>query len=621
MTTLFKSPFSIWIRGAQSTVHEARMFTQSLVQTALFGLIIVMIGAGYAAYTAVDRQERYTLVRWTEAAFNVVVRNDPARPIRYRDENDRIWNIRSGAYYDAPMVRRAAEKVGWGALRGAGAGFGLMALIILGLLVFFYLAGRGQSGETFIRGARSGSARDLSRALRKEGPPGSVRIGKVRLPRTFETSHLLCLGASGSGKTQLISSLLDGVREKGGRAIVYDVAGVFVEAFYRPGRDTILNPLDARAPHWTLWRDARFQSDYDQIAASLFPEEGTRDTFWSHAPQVVFRAVARKLADEGRTTNKDLLDVLTRSTHEELGAYCKGTEAASILSEKGDRMTASVIATIAASLRGFAYLGDDGVPFSIRDWVEDDDGDGWLFITTRNDQIDALKPLITMWVDIATASLLSLRPDADRRIWLVFDELQTLNQLPSLLNVLAQSRKYGGCAALSSQNYARLKAVWGEQGAEAVTGACATWAVMRTDDVATAEWASKALGQTEQAEASEGLSIGRHEMHDGRTIQRQRVTRPIVLPSELRNLPELSFYLTVGRGFPVVPDRIEYRQFPEREPAFIRKPEPQMVARLPADATEAPSQSTGPRADKKRQGSDDAGPLFASARNSRAQRN
>jgi len=55
-----------------------------------------------------------------------------------------------------------------------------------------------------------------------------------RIPRRLESSHILLIGDTGSGKSS---------------AIVYDPAMDFVGEFYSPARgDLILNPLDARCP-------------------------------------------------------------------------------------------------------------------------------------------------------------------------------------------------------------------------------------------------------------------------------------------------------------------------------------------------------------------------------------
>jgi len=50
----------------------------------------------------------------------------------------------------------------------------------------------------------------------------------------------------------------------------------------------------------------------------------------------------------------------------------------------------------------------NGEPFSIRNWVEEDQGNGWIFIASRPDQEDTLKPLITLWLDIVTSAILSI---------------------------------------------------------------------------------------------------------------------------------------------------------------------------------------------------------------------
>ena len=47
--------------------------------------------------------------------------------------------------------------------------------------------------------------------------------------------------------------------------------------------------------------------------------------------------------------------------------------------------------------------------FSIRDWMED--GHGSLYITWREDMKEAMKPLISAFVDVFCSALLSLPED------------------------------------------------------------------------------------------------------------------------------------------------------------------------------------------------------------------
>lgn len=575
---MFRGGLSDWIRGAQSIIHEWRMLSESIVQTVIAGFILMLISTGCFAWSEMTGQERQTLRVCAQAGFNIAVLSDPTRLVSYRDETGQVWLVRSDKFAESRMVRDALDAMLKGAGLGLAWGFGGMLLIIAALVVFFYIAGRRQSREEYVRGAEIGDGKALGRAIAgEEGGPGVFRIGDVTLPRAFETQHFLFLGASGAGKTQAVCRLLEGVRAAGQRAVVYDINGSFVEKFYRPDRDVILNPLDERCPGWTIWDEVRAGTDYDRLAESLFPEQFSTDNFWAFAPRTVFAAVARKLkaqADEaGRfPTNADLVKTLTLMQTEAFADFCRDTGAAPIIDKDSPKMTGSVRATIAANIRSLEWLPDrEGeASFSIRQFITDAArADAWLFITSRNDQLAALRGLITLWVDTATATLLSMKEDVDRRIWLVFDELTSLNRLSALSMMMAQARKFGGCAALGFQSFAQLVEVYRREGAEAVCGNCSTWFLFRPNDPMTAKWASEALGMSEKNEAQEGVSVGRHEMRDGRTLQRRRALRAVVLPSELRNLKNLEYYLSLGRNYPIVRQQMAYRRFARAAAAFV----------------------------------------------------
>src|SRR3546814_16703506 len=87
----------------------------------------------------------------------------------------------------------------------------------------------------------------------------------------------------------------------------------------------------------------------------------------------------------------------------------------------------------------------------LRDWVATEGDDSWLFVTVKADQLPSLRPLITVWLDIAISAIMSLKPDQQRRLYCVIDELPSLQKLPSLSDFLARARKYGGCGILRSE--------------------------------------------------------------------------------------------------------------------------------------------------------------------------
>ena len=50
---------------------------------------------------------------------------------------------------------------------------------------------------------------------------------------------------------------------------MFDLTGAYVEAFYNPATDTILNPLDARCPRWSVFDECRDEAEFTAAAEAL----------------------------------------------------------------------------------------------------------------------------------------------------------------------------------------------------------------------------------------------------------------------------------------------------------------------------------------------------------------
>ena len=95
---------------------------------------------------------------------------------------------------------------------------------------------------------------------------------------------MLIIGPTGTGKTRLIMQLLVQIRERGHSAIVYDPACEFVQRFYDPSKDIILNPLDARCPYSGPSEELRCRAEAKAIAASLYqPTTDKKGEFFNPA--------------------------------------------------------------------------------------------------------------------------------------------------------------------------------------------------------------------------------------------------------------------------------------------------------------------------------------------------
>lgn len=598
-----------WTRGGQAIVHNVRMTTQVFFQTVLAGSAIWVIGAIWYAFEKSDAYQRFVLMKIAEATFKSDTAPGTNDPVLFQTRNGQEYWTSADWLVNAPVAKEALKKLESDLISGAilSGVFALVALLFA--WHYFTRTGKGLGSNEYLRGARFGTARQVRRALWRERK-GSFAIGGVNVPHAFEPEHVLICGAPGTGKTNMIVKMLAGIRAQGKRAIVYDTAGTFVETFYRPGKDILLNPLDERTAIWSPWVDVPNDYHYDQIAESTIPDKHG-DPFWSKAARGTLVAVMRKLATQGRTYISILLHTLLRSPLKELAAFAAGTDAAAFISMEGERTSAGIQAELASVMRSFAYLDDTDDGLSIRDWVTTEGDDSWLFITVKADQLPSLRPLITVWLDIAISAIMSLEPDRDRRLYCVIDELPSLQKLPSLSDFLARARKYGGCGILGFQSYPQLEATYGVQDAAAITGYCSTWVALRANDTPTAKHVSENLGQVEQVEANEGMSYGVNDMRDGVNLSRIQVTRPLVMHTEVTNLPNLSGYLRFGRNLPVIRFADSYNKVPAQGEAFVERDRPPIHVTI---SPTPPSPPDAPDGDGSAQASSSTPKKAASAR-------
>ena len=427
-----------WTRGGQAIVHNVRMTTQVFFQTVLAGIAIWIIGAIWYAFEKSDAYQRFVLAKYAEAMFKADTARGTTDPVLFRTRDGREYWTSADWLLEAPVVKEALKKLESDLISGAV----LSGIFALGALIFawvyFTRTGRGLGSNEYLRGARFGTAWQVRRALWRERK-GSFTIGGINVPHAFEPEHVLICGAPGTGKTNMIVKMLEGIRASGQRAIVYDTAGTFVEKFYRKGKDILLNPLDERTAVWSPWVDVPRDYHYDQIAESTIPDKHG-DPFWPKAARGTLVAVMRKLAAQGRTYVSILLHTVLRSPLKDLSTFAQGTDAAAFISMEGERTSAGIQAELASVMRSFAYLDDTDDGLSIRDWVTTEGDDSWLFITVKADQLPSLRPLITVWLDIAISAIMSLAPDRERRLSCVIDELPSLQKLPSLSDFLARAR-------------------------------------------------------------------------------------------------------------------------------------------------------------------------------------
>ena len=580
-------------KGGQTFFQSMRMFFDIFWKLVIAFILVWVVSfslIGYVKTTAYQRYKVYVLLKAEPMSFlfhrvgkemgniGLVSKNNPesSAKIIFKNENGVVEQLT-----DDEAVNRVATPYFIGFIMHLAFWSTIQATIISFLLTyllawFLIKFGQAVTKQKTIRGSISCSPEELNKLVSKKGAgkTSDISIANITLPEAAETKHCLINGSVGSGKTVCLSEVMAQVRKSGKKAIVYDKMGTHTARFYRPGKDIILNPFDKRSPLWLLANEIRMDADYKSIASSLIPEEGknAQDPFWNIAARELLAASAKYLHKEGKTDNVTLLDYVLGADLDRIKELLKDTVVGALVSEHSEKTTTSIKSILTAYISSLEYLPTEGDIFSIRDWVANEDDDSWLFITSRADMHQAVKPLISTWLDIATNAVLSLPRSRERRIYEFLDELPTLQMLPSLPISMAEGRQFGLCVFITIQSLSQIYKHYGEHAANEVMDLCNTLVALRAPDRKTANMISDMLNEAEVEEFNESLSYGVTDNRDGVSINRNRHMQKVALPSEIQNLDDLEAYLRIPGNFPIAKIKFDYVDYEEpNEPIILRE--------------------------------------------------
>ncbi|KQN33779.1 hypothetical protein ASG37_16670 [Sphingomonas sp. Leaf407] len=147
------------------------------------------------------------------------------------------------------------------------------------------------------------------KALAAAGLHYPYKLAGLPYPYRTEQAHTMLIGTTGSGKTTVLRDLISQMRTRGDHAAIFDPTGSYVEVFYDPVRDPILNPLDTRCPAWSIFDDCDTESEFTAAAAALIPSDGgASDPFWAMAPRTLFIEMCLKLIEHDQATTRAFVD-------------------------------------------------------------------------------------------------------------------------------------------------------------------------------------------------------------------------------------------------------------------------------------------------------------------------
>lgn len=463
-------------------------------------------------------------------------------------------------------------------LQWAGLVSGIFSVTVF-LAVTWYIVGIGrrESEDEYLSGMTlTDNPAEVNKLLRRNGELSDLRVGDLHMVKMADVMNFLMHGTIGVGKSTLIRWLLDYIRKRGDRAIIYDSGCTFTKTHYNPDTDFILSAHDERCANWQLWGECVDAVDYDNMAMSMIPVEGESDPFWVSSSRTIFADLAIRMSvDPDRSIEKFLKTLLSLSM-KSLREYLANTPSANLVEEKIEKTAISIRSVVTNYAKSLRYLQglDDGVkpPFTIREWMTKEEHDSsWLFISTQARHRKSVRPLISMWVSLATMMLQSMGENSDRRVWFIIDEAPSLQRIPELAETLAEARKFGGCFVLGMQNMAQLVHVYGRELAKSIFDLMNTRMYGRSPSAEMAKVVEEELGNQRKRKIREQNSYGLDQVRDGVSLGKDEVNNPIVDYEQVMRLPNLSFYVRLPGEYPVVRLKLKYREQKKRHPGLIER--------------------------------------------------
>nr|EJR9313071.1 type IV secretion system DNA-binding domain-containing protein [Cronobacter sakazakii] len=350
----------------------------------------------------------------------------------------------------------------------------------------------------------------------------------------------------------------------------------FTETHYNPSTDIILNAHDERCANWQMWGECVDAVDYDNLAASLIPVEGESDPFWVSSSRTIYADLAIRMSTDPERSIEKFLKTLLSLSMKNLRDYLANTPSANLVEEKIEKTAISIRSVVTNYAKALRYLQglDDGTkpPFTIREWMTQERYDSsWLFISTQARHRKSVRPLISLWVSLATLMLQSMGENSDRRVWFIIDEAPSLQRIPELAETLAEARKFGGCFVLGMQNMAQLVHVYGRELAKSIFDLMNTRMYGRSPSAEMAKVVEEELGNQRKRKIREQNSYGLDQVRDGVSLGKDEVNNPIVDYEQIMRLPNLNFYVRLPGEYPVVRLKLKYRALKKRQAGLIER--------------------------------------------------
>lgn len=475
---------------------------------------------------------------------------------------------------------------------------GLAVSMVLPFFQYKWLTSVSDNVDQFGRGRRLLTDSRAGYEYRQVLRPGveSFRLGGHPVPLVKARTHVMTVGASGSGKSITQNIIMADVLplvKKGSdrRAVVYDAKLESISTIYGICGDTpdteivILNPKDARAVALDIAADIRSFSDIETFTNIFMPPPSQNERvekFWRDNPLQILRGVVEYLHLNacGVWTLRDIVNFFESEEVLKaiLGSDPRTRYALGLLAT--ENTNANIFSSIRTEVFKYRILAarweHATKKISLKQWIKEG---GTILMLGRDviqsDTVGTSTAVLNRYITTTLAQLILSQPDTKKpSTFLFFDEMHTIKL--ELVDLATQARSKGCCIFAAFQSIQSLNQFYGSDGVETILGQFGLKNILKLDDTATAEWCSKLIGDVEIIRADstyeyvEGYGGGHG---DKKNFNRKVHTQRVVMPSELASIPPIDPDRRIGlTGYYLNKDVYQHTyKWWELEEVFVKK--------------------------------------------------
>ncbi|WP_310621280.1 type IV secretion system DNA-binding domain-containing protein [Flexibacterium corallicola] len=425
--------------------------------------------------------------------------------------------------------------------------------------------------------ANSSFRQHMRKDIKRTGK-GLCIAPKAILSADVESKHMLLIGASGAGKTQIMRFWVDQLLVQNTRMILHDPKGDMT-AFLPTERFILLAPHDKRSWAWDIAKDCVGLAAARELAARLIPQ--AKDPLWTNGAREILTGLLRWLQTKHETVWSwtELRDIAFNNPPElktmVLEVYPEGANFIEVDPETGtpNKTSYSFLVTL------WSYVGSiisplalawektpDEKRVSLTQWIATEETERPVIILQKSAEFDVLSKA---WIGAAVQLLANfaaspaLEDSRERKVWLLLDEFAQMGKLSGFQQFLEVGRSRGIRTVLGLQDLEQLAHLYGREALKTWLNTIETKIVCRMNAGPSSSFISKDLiGQREVAWEEVSTSVTHNDWFSDQREKKntsrhiRSATIPVLMPDyferdlgpmEVQGEPRIRA-LVLGRG-------------------------------------------------------------------------